>query len=505
MINKYLTFLIVDDVVAMRNAVNALLRSLGYINILAAKDGAEALRILKSQPVDVIISDWEMPVMDGLALLKAVRAEPRLQNLPFLMTSNGTNRQRISEVIQSGASDFLLKPYTGRDMAARIEKVVSWTPREMPAVLTASDKKKSDRPTILAVDDMPDNLFLLSNLFKDEYRVRAANNGETALAICQSDDPPDLVLLDVMMPSMNGFEVAKRLREHPVSEHIPIIFITAMGNNDARLKGFELGAVDFIAKPINPDVLKPRVRNFMHYVEMNKQLQAEYDAMQELGKLKDDVRNLLRCDIRTPLADAIGVIQALADDDSLNAMQLDKLNAAEKKLLHTLNTANLSFELYKIEAGVFQLNALPVNIENTLRRLAAIYRDLYKAKQLNVMLSDDISGETIPQCFGDAMLCYSLFNNILKRACEAAPEKSIVLITIVNEDPVRIMVQNTGIAPPGIRPIFFNKITSQDRSATGRVGMYAARLFTEAQNGSIDLEILENVNSTSVVVGLPRF
>jgi len=113
-IKEQLTFLIVDDVVSMRNAINSLLRSLGYRHIFAAKDGAEALQILRSRPINVVVSDWEMPVMDGLALLKAVRADPRLQKLPFLMVSDGTNRQRIKEVISSGASDFLLKPYTGR-------------------------------------------------------------------------------------------------------------------------------------------------------------------------------------------------------------------------------------------------------------------------------------------------------------------------------------------------------------------------------------------------------
>lgn len=79
----------------------------------------------------------------------------------------------------------------------------------------------------------------MSSLFKDEYRVKIAHNGEKALSICQSDTPPDLVLLDIMMPGMDGFEVAQHLRGHPSSEHIPIIFVTAMTGEDARLKGME--------------------------------------------------------------------------------------------------------------------------------------------------------------------------------------------------------------------------------------------------------------------------
>lgn len=507
MTNKQLAFLIVDDVVSMRNAVNALLRSLGYTNILAAKDGSEALRILHSQTVNVVLSDWEMPVMDGLALLKAVRADPRLQNLPFLMLSDGTNRQRIVEVIRSGASDFLLKPYTGRDLVARIEKIVSWTPREIPAAVKSSEQNKTGHTTILVVDDMPDNLFLLSNLFKDEYRVRAANNGETALAICQSENPPDLVLLDVMMPSMGGFEVAKRMRDHAVSEHIPIIFVTAMSNNDARLKGFELGAIDFVAKPINPDVLKPRVRNFMHYVELNKQLQAEYDAQQELARLREDVKNITRYDMRAPLAEAIGLIQTLVDDDSLSAAQINKLRAVEEKSLQTLNRVNLSSELYKIEAGIFQLDAQPVNIDSILRRMVEISRNTYAVKQLTVTLSTDITAEAeeIPKSLGDAMLCYSLFDNLLKNACETAPEKSIVLIAVVNEDPMQIMIHNRGAVPENIRESFFDKFVVQEKTADTRMGFYSAKLFTEAQNGKIALKVSDEKNLTTVSVSLPRF
>lgn len=508
MINKHLIFLIVDDVVVMRNAINSLLRSLGYSKILAAKDGSEALRILHSQMVDVVLSDWEMPVMDGLALLKAVRSNPRLQKLPFLMLSDGTNRQRIREVIQSGASDFLLKPYTGRDLISRIEKIVSWTPREMSAELDkSSEQNKSNRPTILVVDDTPDNLFLLSNLFKDEYRVRAANNGETALAICQSEDPPDLVLLDVMMPSMSGFEVAKRMRDHAVSEHIPIIFVTAMSNNDARLKGFELGAIDFVPKPINPDVLKPRVRNFMHYVDMNKRLQAEYDAMQELAKLREDVKNITRYDVRKPLGEAIGLIQALVDDDSLTAVQIKKLREVEEKSLQALNMVSLASEVYKIEAGVFRLNAQPVNIVSILGGVIEIIRNTYAAKQLAVTLSTDMATpvQEMPKSIGDAMLCYSLFMNVLKNACEAAPVKTNVNVVIANENPIRIAIQYPGLVNQELREGFFDKFVRQENMADIQMGFYSAKVFAEVQNGNIALEVSEEKKLTTISIGLPRF
>lgn len=115
------------------------------------------------------------------------------------------------------------------------------------------------RPTILIVDDTPDNLALLTELLKLLYRVKAARSGEKALQIATSDDPPDLILLDVMMPGLSGFDVCRRLRELPQTRDIPVIFITALGTADDEIHGLELGAVDYITKPINPPTVLMRV------------------------------------------------------------------------------------------------------------------------------------------------------------------------------------------------------------------------------------------------------
>jgi putative two-component system response regulator len=117
------------------------------------------------------------------------------------------------------------------------------------------------RPTILIVDDTPENLTLLSELLKLLYRVKAARTGEKALQICLGDDPPDLILLDVMMPGMSGFEVCRRLREQPRTRDIPVIFITSQSAADDEIHGLELGAVDYLTKPINPPVVLMRVDN----------------------------------------------------------------------------------------------------------------------------------------------------------------------------------------------------------------------------------------------------
>ena len=115
------------------------------------------------------------------------------------------------------------------------------------------------RPLILAVDDSSDNLWVLSGLLKDLYRVKLAGSGEKALQIARSTPPPDLILLDVMMPGMSGHEVCRQLKEAPATRDIPIIFLTAMTGTEDEKVGLALGAADFITKPINPPIVLARV------------------------------------------------------------------------------------------------------------------------------------------------------------------------------------------------------------------------------------------------------
>ena len=121
----------------------------------------------------------------------------------------------------------------------------------------------TERATILVVDDTPDNLALMSSLLKDAYKVKIANGGEKALKIAASDPPPNLILLDIMMPGMDGYEVCRRLKGDPETMNIPVIFLTARSEVEDEKKGLELGAVDYITKPVSPPIVMARVKNHL--------------------------------------------------------------------------------------------------------------------------------------------------------------------------------------------------------------------------------------------------
>lgn len=131
-------------------------------------------------------------------------------------------------------------------------------------------------PIVLIVDDMPANIAILADLLKDEYRVKIAKEGLKALEISRSEEKPDLILLDVEMPEMNGYEVCKELKNDPSTNSIPIIFVTAKNDAIDEAYGLNLGAVDYISKPFHPTIVKIRVKNHVA-------LKRKSDLLEELS------------------------------------------------------------------------------------------------------------------------------------------------------------------------------------------------------------------------------
>ena len=129
------------------------------------------------------------------------------------------------------------------------------------------------RPTILVADDSPQNIELLSKVLGQDYRIKVATSGDKALAIAYSEDPPDLILLDIMMPDLSGHEVCRRIKANPDRRRIPVIFVTAMSTVEDESLGLSLGAVDYITKPISPPLVQARVRTHLALYDQARELE----------------------------------------------------------------------------------------------------------------------------------------------------------------------------------------------------------------------------------------
>lgn len=139
------------------------------------------------------------------------------------------------------------------------------------------------RPTLLLVDDEPTNLHVLRHILQQDYRLIYARDGEKALLLCQQEQP-NLILMDVMMPGMSGYDVCRQLKRDPATTNIPVIFITAMTDTRDEAEGFQAGAVDYMTKPVSPAIVRARVRTHLSLVKMDELIQTRLEIIQRLSR-----------------------------------------------------------------------------------------------------------------------------------------------------------------------------------------------------------------------------
>ncbi|MFT2111871.1 response regulator [Marinomonas sp. 2405UD68-3] len=500
--------LVVDDQETMRQLVSRSLRQLGCEQVLVASNGVTALGILDNQHVDMIISDWNMPNMTGVDLLKAVRANSDTASIPFLMMTAETDRRRVSEVISSGVSGFLIKPFNLKLLQQKIEHslcvgnpvLMAELERSQAEEVAPSTTGKKDAATLLVVDDTPSNLDVIVNLFRNEYRVKVATSGEQALKICMGA-PPDLILLDVMMPGMNGYEVCEKLNENPKTQGIPVIFLTSKGAATDLAKGFDVGGVDYVVKPSDPVVVRTRVRNQLKLKDARDERSQQLDLMVENTRLKEEVQYLMRHDLKTPLVSMLHHLSEMAADTTLEEDNRDRVIFAESAAYRMLAMINGSQDMLKMEKGQYKTKTQKVDIGHLLSKLQREIVGISTEKSVTVTVRHSEAALVT----GEELLCYTLLTNLLKNAIEAAPSMTEVSVdTKTVKDEVVVKLSNVGGVPKTIQKNFFDKYVTANKAGGTGLGTYSAKLMVQAQGGTIQLDSADT-ECTTVCVRLPKW
>jgi DNA-binding response OmpR family regulator len=356
----------------------------------------------------------------------------------------------------------------------------------------------SDNQKVLIVDDTPENLDILQGLLQDDYQLFAAPAGTIALQIAKKQIP-DLIILDIMMPGMDGYEVCRQLKADENTKDIPIIFITAKVETNDELKGFEVGGVDYITKPFTPPIVLARVKAHLA-------LKREKELLIRIMQLREDVERITHHDLKSPLNTVINFPKIIAKDN-LTEKQINQLNKISAAGLKLLNMINLSLDLYKMEQGTYVFRSEPVDV------LSILLDDICQENRQNIRFKNttiDISINGMPvteessfNVPGEELLFYSMLSNILKNALEASPRHEKITITMTDADKKIISIHNQGAVPEDIQETFFDKyVTSGKNGGTG-LGTYSAKLIAETLGGAISMESSEK-SGTMVKMSFPK-
>jgi signal transduction histidine kinase len=357
---------------------------------------------------------------------------------------------------------------------------------------------------ILIVDDTQMNIEKLKELLGDKsISFTCANDGRTALKLAMKEDF-DLMLLDIIMPGMDGFEVCRKMKQNKHTAQVPVIFLTGQTEPDSIQKGFEAGAVDYVAKPFNKNELLARVKIQIELKRSREELMEAKRAAEEALKYKSEFLANMSHEIRTPINGIIGMSEFLANTP-LEDKQEEFLRIIRSSANSLLNLINDILDFSKFEAGKIELEKIHFNlyehIEDTVKSM------LFKAEEKNLRFLRSISPEVPQFVEGDPTRLRQILLNLISNAIKFTDEGSITANISMEEKTgetalVKFEIIDTGIGigADGVNRLFksFSQVdasTTRQYGGTG-LGLVISKSLTELMGGKIGVESEPGKGST---------
>ncbi len=344
-------------------------------------------------------------------------------------------------------------------------------------------------PTILAVDDEPANLLLLQRLLQREYRVICSPNGQTALDIL-AQTPVDVVLLDIMMPQMNGYQVLKSIRANNKTSDIPVILISAMSDAKDVAQGLEIGANDYIIKPIDPDVTGARIQTQIALKQLQDDRKKVIQELQAAQTMKDNLLRIASHDLKGPLMN-IQLVSSLFRrvEDQIPASK-DWLDALEASANTMLTVIEDFLDTAAMNSSVIDLKLERVSVQRIVNSLISLYHAHAEKKDIRIE-----SHECDGYILADAARFQQALGNLVSNAVKYSPLHTTIRIWVVSEgDRVTICVGDEG---PGIPAdersrLFtqFGKLTARptDGEHSTGLGLWIVKHMINLQGGDVGVD-----------------
>jgi len=475
------------------------LTELGFKHIEQAARFSHAKELLEKQNFNIVITEQLPPEVDGLALLKLVRERENTSNSAVLIISASLDQHTVVEAVKGGVSEFIVKPFSLKTFRERLQRAISLPVKSQSSTVNKpsdgqnTEHKDLNQTSILVVDDVPDNIKVVSEVIRQDYQVRAATSGEKALKICLSKNPPDMLLLDIMMPDMDGLTLCKKLKSHPLTQHITIIFISAMDQTDDVVRGLELGAVDYITKPINPKILAARVKTHVKIAHAQKTLREQVDLMVDYAQLRSDFDRAIQKDIKRPikaLSDNLLKLEVYYDEPK----KVRETTAVMKEVCTTANNYSDNLALLdKLENQKYDFTPMPVNLVDAAKTTIDSLRAMATARGVSLQLED--KGLHIIQA-EESMVRMTLLN-LTKNALEASTAGQTVSLEFSSQGKSHLcQIHNNSVVAAPVASRFFDKYSSYNKPEGSGLGTYIAKLLTEAQGGNIWFETSSESGTT---------
>ena len=359
---------------------------------------------------------------------------------------------------------------------------------------------REDVPNVIVVDDTPANLQLLTGMLKERgYKVRPVPSGKLALQAAKND-PPDLILLDIMMPEMDGYEVCERLKADEKLKEISVIFISALNETMDKVKAFGVGGVDYVTKPFQFEEVAARVSTHLELQRQRRKLKENYEQLRRLEELRDNLVHMIVHDLRSPLTGISGFLDlALAlGKETLTEDGLDYLQTAKRSTTAVIDMVSAVLDVSKMEAGEMKLHLVECDLVRIAADLMSGMQSLKEAREMS--LDAPPAPVTV---VADKDLILRVIQNLLGNALKFTPPDGWIRLGIEpDENRVCVRVRDNG---PGVPPEYQERIfekfgqvearANRQKHSTG-LGLTFCKLAVEAHGGSVGVESEVDKGST---------
>jgi len=351
---------------------------------------------------------------------------------------------------------------------------------------------REDVPNIIVVDDTPANLQLLAGMLKKRgYKVRPVPSGKLALQAAKND-PPDLILLDIMMPEMDGYEVCERLKADEELREISVIFISALNETMDKVKAFGVGGVDYVTKPFQFEEVDARVGAHLELQRQRRKLKESYEQLHRLEEMRDSLVHMIIHDLRSPLTGISGFLDLVLalEKETLTKDSLENLQIAKNSTTAVVRMVNAVLDVSKMEAGEMKLHLSDCDLVRLSSDLLVSMESLKEDRR--VILDAPPEPVTV---VADAELLLRVMQNLLGNALKFTHSDGWIRLGIEpNESRVCVTVQDNG---PGIPVEYQGRIfekfgqiearANRQKFSTG-LGLTYCKLAVETHGGSIGVE-----------------
>ena len=347
-------------------------------------------------------------------------------------------------------------------------------------------------PMILIIDDQPDNFDVIQALLiKQNYELGYFSNAQQALTFLETSQP-DIILLDVMMPDMNGVEFCKLFKANPQWSHIPVIMVTALSSKEDLSKCLEAGADDFISKPVSGLELRARVRSMLR-------IKQQYDRIKTLLEAREDMVNMMVHDLRNPLAGILFSAAVLKGSGLLKEKQQKKIEQIERGGNQLQLMIDSLLLMAKLESGKMMLNYQAIDLYEFCTSAIADFELI--ATQKNITFVPDLPAPG-GQVFVDAVIFRRVIDNLLSNAIKFSPSPSQIKLQAQYLENggaiVKVIDSGSGVSQTTPRTLFQKYEIGTMLEGGNQIGLGVAvcKIAVEAHGGKISLE--DNIPQGSI-------